>query len=89
MIFAAVYAPKREIHIITTAMKKFQTLETAALVEMLAQHTHELTRMLTKAMNSKRYEKHKKCIAELQTEIFLRQMSHINTSRTHSDGIQE
>jgi len=65
-------------------MKKFQNVETAALVEMLAQHTHELTRMLTKAMSSKRYERHKKRIAELQTEIFFRQTSHVTTAFTPS-----
>ena len=66
-------------------MKKFENVDTAILCEMLAEHTQELTRMLTKAISTKSYAKHKKLIAELQTEIAFRQTPHINTRFRPSD----
>jgi hypothetical protein len=66
-------------------MNKFQNVETSTLVKLLAEHTQELTKMLTRAISSKKYEKHKKFIEELQAEISGRQNSKGNTTVTRRE----
>lgn len=66
-------------------MNEFQNVETSTLVEMLAQHTQQLTSMLLSAVNAKEFADCKKMIAQLQSEINLRQARSHNTISTRPD----
>jgi hypothetical protein len=66
-------------------MNKFQNVETATLVEMLAQHTQQLTSMLLSAVNTKEFADCKIMIAQLQSEINLRRTQSENTTSTRPD----
>jgi len=64
-------------------MNKFQNVETSTLVEMLAQHTQQLTSMLISAVNATEFANCKKMIEDLQSEINFRHIkSHNSTSTT-------
>ena len=66
-------------------MNKFQDVETTALVEMLAQHTQQLTSMLLSAVNTKEFANCKQMIAQLQSEINLRRAQSDNITSTRPD----
>lgn len=66
-------------------MNRFQDVETAMLIEMLARHTSELTSMLVKIVTSKEYEDCKKTLEELQSEINSRAYSSMNTGGANSE----
>jgi hypothetical protein len=66
-------------------MNKFQNVETSALVEMLAQHTRQLTSMLISAVNTKEFADCKIMIAQLQSEINLRRSQSEHTTSTGPD----
>ena len=66
-------------------MNKFQNVETSTLVEMLAQHTQQLTSMLISAVSSKEFASCKKTIEDLQSEINFRRDQVGNTTSTQPD----
>jgi hypothetical protein len=66
-------------------MNKFQNVETTALVEMLAQHTQQLTSMLISAVNAKEFASCKKMIEDLQFEINFRRDQVGKTTSTRPD----
>jgi len=66
-------------------MNQFQNVETSTLVEMLAQHTQQLTSMLLSAVNAKEFADCKKMIEQLQFEINLRQTRSDNTPFTRPE----
>lgn len=66
-------------------MNKFQNVGTSTLIEMLAQHTQQLTTILVSVVSSKEYEDCKKMIEELQSEIALRENMSGNTIATRPD----
>jgi len=66
-------------------MNKFQNVETSTLVEMLAQHTQQLTSMLLSAVNAKEFADCKNMVALLQSEINLRRAQPDNTISTRPD----
>jgi len=63
-------------------MNKFQNVETSSLIEMLAQHTQQLTSMLLSAVTAKEYSECKRMMEELQLEINLRWRQSENTTST-------
>ena len=72
-------------------MNRFQDLDTSKLIEMLAQHTSQLTALLVKTVRSKEYAGCKKIIEEIQSEINARAASSIHTGFTDQElsvGIQ-
>ena len=66
-------------------MKEFQNVETATLIEMLAQHTQHLTSMLLSAVSTKEFADCKQMIGQLQSEINLRRAQSDNTTSTRPD----
>jgi hypothetical protein len=66
-------------------MNELQNVETSTLVEMLAQHTQQLTSLLLSAVNTKEFADCKKMIGELQSEINFRQAKSNNTTATRPD----
>ena len=66
-------------------MNKFQHVETSTLIDMLAQHTQQLTSLLLSAINAKEFSDCKSMIAQLQSEIYLRQAQSDNSSSTRPD----
>ena len=76
-------------YILYLHMNKFQEFETKTLVQMLGQHTQQLTSMLLKTVSSKEYEDCKKMIEELQSEIRSRSSVPDNTTTTRPDITSE
>ena len=66
-------------------MNMFQNVETSTLIEMLAQHTQQLTSMLVSAVNATEFADCKKMIEQLQSEINLRRAQSENTTSTRPD----
>jgi hypothetical protein len=66
-------------------MNNFQNVETSTLIEMLAQHTQQLTSLLLSAVNAKEFADCKIMIAQLQSEIYLRQAQPDKTTFTRPD----
>jgi hypothetical protein len=66
-------------------MNEFQDLETSTLIDMLAQHTQQLTSLLLSAVNAKEFADCKKMIAQLQSEINLRRAHSDHTTSTRPD----
>jgi hypothetical protein len=66
-------------------MNDFQNVETSTLVEMLAQHTQQLTSMLLSAVNAKEFADCKRIITQLQSEINIRRAQSDNTIFTRPD----
>jgi len=66
-------------------MNELQNVETSTLVEMLAQHTQQLTSLLLSAINTKEFADCKKMIGELQSEINYRQAQYNNTTSTRPE----
>lgn len=72
-------------------MNRFRELDTSILIEMLAQHTSQLTALLVRTVRSKEYEGCKKIIEEIQSEIYARTDSSTHTGFTDQEisvGIQ-
>jgi hypothetical protein len=66
-------------------MNKFQELQTSTLVEMLAQHTQQLTSMLLSAVHAKEFADCKEMITQLQSEINLRRAQSNHTTSPRPD----
>jgi hypothetical protein len=64
-------------------MNNLQSLETPALIDILAQHTADYTKMLTEGGTTQEFEKCKMIIKAIQLEIEVRNGA--NTSVTNND----
>ncbi len=67
-------------------MINLQALEMSALIEMLAKHTADYTKMLSEGPKEE-YEKCKLAIRALQSEIESRKQNGNNTSLSNSDFV--
>ena len=63
-------------------MENLQSLEMSALVDLLAQHTADYTRMLTEGGDHQEFEQCKTTIALLQKEIVIRKQDFTDNSTT-------
>jgi hypothetical protein len=80
-----------DIPILNTAhpkqMQELHTLETSALVDMLALHTAEYTKMLKEGALREDFATNELTIKAIQTEIYSRKRTEANTSTTDQNII--
>lgn len=74
---------------ICTVMEEFKTLQTEQLLDMLARHTEDYTRMFADGASHEDFIKCERVITFLQTEINYRRSSLSSNSINFSSDISE